>query len=518
MITPRHIRCVAAVAAVAVSTALAPAAEAGLLAPRTIDARTGHDAVEVGGAIGNDRAWAAFVQQTAGVDRLYVDYAHNGNWARPFLADRGSAVGEAGLAGSTTGTAVVVFTEQVNGKDVLFGRRLENGAGSPVGQISASGENVDFESLISHFARGDKLVMDGAGAAAVCYVDQVSGNNIIATLAPRASHWVEHVAGNPCQDIGMDSRGDVLSVGILGNTFGATRIVGGQVKTDQIAANVMDEPSVAVSSSGLAIALARDTNFHVVGFRNGDISESSPWQSLGRIDSNTVFDPGDSPEEPRATLDGNGNGLIIWHSNSMNDPKTAFSVIKAGQPQTATFLSKEAVDSFPYATMLAPGDPVAGFELALTGTTLFPFRAGLPESALTAAPGMAPTFLGSAAGLVSDGAGSLLVLLEQGQNPEHVVAVLGDYARPVLQPRTSTRKPTTKHTVTLGSGATDTFAALTAADVKWTLPRSVKGLAGTHGLRLKVRFSHAGRYTIKVTATGPNGSQSAARLIVKVGS
>ncbi len=406
----------------------------------------------------------------------------------------------------------------MNGKTVLFGRRLQNGAGGPIEQISAIGENVAFEALNSHSSRGNTLAMDASGAAAVCYSDQVSGHNIIATLAPGAGHWVEHVAGNPCQDIAMDSRGNILSVGISGAAFEATRIVGAQVKTEQIAANVMDEPSIAVSPSGLVIALARDTNFHVVGFHTADISQNTPWESLGRIDGDNVFDPGDSPEEPRATLDRKGNGVIIWHSNSMNDPKTAFNLIKAGQPQTATFLAKADVDSFPYATTLAAGVPVAGFELKATGTALFPFRAGVPGPALTAAPGMAPTFLGSAAGLVSDSAGSLLVLLEQGQNPEHVVAVLGDYARPVLKPHTAAAKPKAGQTVTLVSGATDTFAAPVATEVKWTLPRGAKALAGTHGLRIKVRFNHAGRYTIKLVATDPGANQTTAKLVVKAGS
>jgi hypothetical protein len=130
---------------------------------------------------------------------------------------------------------------------------------------------------------------------------------------------------------------------------------------------------------------------------------------------------------------------------------------------------------------------------------------------------MAPTFLGSADGLVSDSAGSLLVLLEQGQNPEHVVAVLGDYVQPVLKPHTAAAKPKAGQTVTLVSGATDTFAALVATEVKWTLPKGVKAVAGTRGLRIKVRFNHAGRYTIKLVATDPGANQTTAKLVAKAG-
>ena len=87
----------AAFAAVALCAIMAPAAQAGLLAPKTIDAGTGNDSIEVGGAIGNHRAWAGFVQQARGVDRLYVDFAHDGTWAHPFLADSGKEVDAAGL-------------------------------------------------------------------------------------------------------------------------------------------------------------------------------------------------------------------------------------------------------------------------------------------------------------------------------------------------------------------------------------------------------------------------------------
>jgi hypothetical protein len=519
MTVTASIRRLAVLAGVGLGGLLAPAAHAGLLAARTIDANTGHDAIEVGSAIGNRRAWAAFVQQTGGVDRLYVDYAHNGKWARPVLADRGNAVdatGGAGLAGSIRGAAVAVFTESVNGKHVLFGRRLNNGVAGPVKQISANGEDVQFEPLIFHFLRGLKLAMDSAGAAAVCYHDAAAAKDIIATLAPGSSTWVEHVAGNVCSDMGMDDRGNVLSVGIAGNQFDATRVVGGQVKTDTISNNVMDEPSVGISPTGLAIALARDTNFHVVGFRKRDIAKDTPWESLGRIDSDTVFDNGDSPEEPRVTLDRNNNGLIIWHSNSMNDPKTAFAAVSAGQPMTATFLSKEGTDSFPYAATIAPGMPAAAFELPGTNSAVLPFHHGTPNPPLTAAPGMAPTILGSAAGFVGDGAGNMLMLISQGQNPQHTVAVFGDFAPPTLRPSLSTHRPHAKKVVTLRSGATDTFANVEGNKVRWTLPTGVKPLAGTRGLKIRVRFARPGRYTIKLTATDAAGNSASAKLKVKV--
>ena len=505
----------AAFAAVALCAIMAPVAQAGLLAPMTIDAGTGKDSIEVGGAIGNHRAWAGFVQQTRGVDRLYVDFAHDGTWAHPFLADSGKEVDAAGLTGSATGAAVAVFTEQVAGKDVLFARRLKNGAGGPIPQVSAPGEDAKFEPLMFHFLRGRKLVMNAAGEAAVCYHDAANAKDIIATAAPGSNRWVEHVAGNGCDDLGMDSRGDVISVGSSGGAFDATRIVGGHVTTEKIGDNIMDEDSVAVSTSGLAIFVARDTNFHIVAYRRRDITKNTPWESLGRVDSDNVFDPGDSPEEPRATLDPNGNGLIVWHSNSMNDAKTAYTDIKHGQPMTATFLAKEATDSFPYAVTIKTGMPATGFELPGTQTAVGPFHAGLPRPELTAAPGMAPTVLESAAGFVSDGLGDMLVLLFQGANPERTVAVMGDFAPPTLKP-TAPRTVHARKTVTLKSGASDTFADVQAKEVTWTLPHGVKSLDGRHGLKLRVLFKHAGRYQIKLRATDRGANSATARLRVKV--
>ena len=391
------------------------------------------DSVEVGGSIGNHRAWAAFVQETGGVKRLYLDAAHNGSWAHPFLADRGNEVAGAGLAGSSRGDAVVVFAEKVNGKEVPFGRRVSGGAAGQVQQISATGEDVRVEALNSHFSRGHGVVMNDAGAAAVCYHDAAAQKSFIATLAPGASQWVEHPVASNCLDLVMDARGDVVSVGFNGTSFDASKIVNGQASTETI-------------------------------------SDS------------------DSPEEPRATLDRHGDGVIVWHSNSMNDPKTAYNAIKNGQPGTATFLAKEATDSFPYATRIATGMPAVAFELPGVQTGLFSFAAGMPSAPLTLAPGMAPTFLTSAAGFAGDGKGDVIVLLFQGQNPVHTVAVLGGFGRPMLMPSAPHKVHANKR-VTLTSGATDAFADIRPNQVHWTLPRGVKSLGGTHGLKLRVRFA-----------------------------
>lgn len=320
----------------------------------------------------------------------------------------------------------------------------------------------------------------------------------------------------------IDNHRDVLSVSLENKAFTATRIVGGHVKNDTFGANLMDEDAVAVSPTGLAIAVARDANFHVVGFEMHNISQSTPWQSLGLIDRNNVFDPGDSPEEPRVTLDKNGNGVVVWHSNNANDPKTAYAVITDGQPQPAKFLSKEFDDSFPYPTIIAPGMPAVSFELpdatnnAETDSTVFTFTAATPNSPLTVAPGMAPTRLESAAGFIGDGAGNMLILLNRGQTPPtHLVAVFGDFAPPTLDPSVSPRPVDANAVVTLHSGAADSFAQLKADEVKWTLPSGIAALDGRHGLKIAVRFRRPGRYTIQVKATDQAGNVATTRLTVK---
>ena len=510
-----HIRRFIPLAAVALSAIVTPAAHARLLAPKTIDAGTGKDAAEVGGSIGNHRAWAAFVQETGGVKRLYAETAHNGKWAHPFLADRGNEVQLAGLAGAGRGDAVVAFTEKINGKQVLFGRRLNGGAAGPVTQISANGEDVKSDPFNNHFLRGHALAMDDAGAAAVCYDDAAANKSIIATLGPGANQWVEHQVGSNCFDLVMDSHGDVVTVGFKGTAFDAAKVINGQPSTEQLSNNAMDEASVAISPSGTAIALVRDKNFHIVAFGKRDIASATPWDSLGRVDSDNVFDNGDSPEEPRATLDSRGDGVIVWRSNNNNDPKTAYNSIRNGQPTTAKFLSKELMESFPFATTIATGMPAVAFELPGGQTGLFSFHAGAPSAPLTLAPGMGPTSLGSAAGLVGDGNGDVISLLAHGQNPIRTLAVFGDFSRPALKPR-SPRKLHAKTRVTLTSGATDAFADIQPGQVHWFLPRGVKALAGTHGLKLRVRFVRKGRYTIKLSVTDLGGNTQTARLHVKV--
>jgi hypothetical protein len=418
--------------ATSLCTALAPVAHAGLLPPKRIDANTGQGPTEVGASVSAHRAWAGFIQRTGGVERLYVDYAQNNRWAHPFLVDGGKAVAGAGLAGSAGGSAVVVFLRLVNGNGILFGRRLHGGTAGPIEQISANGQNASFPGELP-FVRGRAVAENRAGAAAVCYP---SGNqNEIATLAAGSNKWVNHAAASSCTDMAIDQRGDVISVSLNGPAFVATRIVAGQVHDDTFGSKLMDEESVALSPTGMAIAIARDQNFDVVGYELPDIAHTTPWQSLGRIDSNNVFDQGDSPEEPRAAIDRNGNGIVVWHSNSQNDAKTAYAAIVHGQPKPATFLSKEFVDSFPYAAIIRPGMPAVSFELTnraiptQSDNALFRFSGATPGPPALLAPGMAPTNLSSAAGFVSDGVGDTLSLLYQGANPpQHLIAVLGHFA------------------------------------------------------------------------------------------
>ncbi len=405
----------------------------------------------------------------------------------------------------------------------MLARRLTNGRAGAAVEVNPAGTSASFAPVgaVSPFVRGRLMAMDATGGAAICYV--VGMQQTIATLAPGKNSWVNHAAQSSCQDLAIDNRGDVVSISLSNNMITATRIVGGQVANDTFGANLMDEPALAVSPTGMAIVVARDTNFHVVGLENKNIAAGGTWSSLGRVDSNNVFDPGDSPEEPRPALDNNDNGIVIWHSNSMNDPKTAFALIRDGVPQTATFLSKEFLDSFPYPAIVAPGFPVAGFEQtdatnpAETDTTLFTFERGSASSPLTPFPGLAPTFLSTDVGLVGDGTGDLLLADNQGATPPgHLDAVLGDFTTPTIHPTLKPSQPRAGKAVTLNSGAADTFAQLTATEVTWKLPHGVKALHGTHGLEIRVRFAKPGRYKIKNTATDRNGNSTTATLTVKV--
>ena len=51
-------------------------------------------------------------------------FAKNGSWYAPFAVDNGNAIQSGELAGSENGSAVAIWTEKVNGKGVVFGRRL----------------------------------------------------------------------------------------------------------------------------------------------------------------------------------------------------------------------------------------------------------------------------------------------------------------------------------------------------------------------------------------------------------
>jgi hypothetical protein len=98
--------------------------------------------------------------------------------------------------------------------------------------------------------------------------------------------------------------------------------------------------------------------------------------------------------------------------------------------------------------------------------------------------------------------------------PTRVYAVFGDFTAPTLNP-SAPRRPIRGRFVRLRSGASDDFASLPAADIRWTLPRGARA-NGRTGATIRVRFAHRGSYRIRVTATDPGGNRATRTFRVRV--
>jgi len=294
-----------------------------LLAPQTIDAGTGQDAIQVGASLGSRQAYSAFVQQTNGTKRLYVVHARNGVFGAPRLADRGNDVSAGGLAGNTRGAAVVVFGERVGNNGVIFGRRLSGGRLGAVHQISAAGDDASFSNLMFPFDRGHVLAMNDRGAAVLCYA--TGGKSFVATLAPGGDAWPSRELPTGCDSPGIDSRGDVAVLGVDANgALVASRIVGGQLRGEVIEPKVMDQTFLAVGAGGTALALGRDKDFHLFAYRKADIAKDGAWESVGPLESGVIQANADA-EDPFAALDAHGNGIAVFRDNSTNPRATTGS-------------------------------------------------------------------------------------------------------------------------------------------------------------------------------------------------
>ena len=509
----RRARVLAGVAIAGLLTGLAASPSlAGLLAPQPIDARTGADAIQVGASLGGRQAFAAFVQQTSGTRRLYVVHARNGVFGAPRLADRGSDVTAGGLVGNARGAAVVVFAERVGNKGVIFGRRLSGKRLGAVRQISATGDDARFANLMFPFDRGHALAMNDRGEAVLCYT--TADKSFVATLAPGGDAWVSRELPTGCESPGIDSRGDLAVLGVdANNALVASRIVGGQLRSEVIEPKVMDQTFLAVGAGGTALALGRDKDFHVFAYRKADIAQDGAWESVGPLEAGLIQANADA-EDPFAALDARGNGIAVFRDNSMNDPQGYYRIVKGGRPGAGAVLDKSA--SRIRVAVDGQGNPVVGYSAAdATSAFVHLFRHGQPGPALPLAPGLEPYFLPSSVGLSVDRAGDVLALVTQGDNPVGLRAVLGDFAPPALRPSASPRRPRAGQRVTLRSNASDAFAAVRSGDVRWGIPPSVSARS-LRGTTIRVRFPRPGRYRITVIATDRAGNRTSRTLRVGV--
>ena len=498
---------------VAAAAAFPAASSAGLLPPQTLDAGTGKDALQVGTSIGSHKAWAGFIQQTGGHDRLYAAYARNGAFHAPFAVDNGNAIEGGELAGSENGTAVAVWTEKVNGKGVVFGRRLTGGKAGPAVQISAPGEDAGAGGNgMFEFDRAWGLAMNAKGAAALCYGDATAMKSHVAVLAAGQNQWQSYTLDTGCSDPGIDGRGNVA---VFDGKF-ASRVVNGQVIKDDLAANYMDEGSLAVGPGGTALAVGRDNNFHVFAYRMVDIASNTPWQMVGgNLEEGLIATPGLSPEDPFAALDAHGNGAVTFRDNSAANPHGYYRLVTAGTPGDGGTLyasgsrGRIAVDG--------NGNPIVAYSAADFKSSLVRrFTGGAFAPELPLAPSLTDYTVPSSVGIDANSAGDFIVLVAQGLNPTTLHAVFGDFNPPILRPKAKPKKPKVDQKVKLKSRATDSFASLNGSAVSWSLPAGVQRARTQTGKTIKVRFTNPGRYKIVVTATDPGGNQTQKKLKLHV--
>ena len=497
----------------AVAAAFPAASSAGLLAPQGLDAGTGTDAFQAGTSIGSHKAWAGFIQKTQGHDRLYAAYSLNGKFAAPFAVDNGNAIQSGELAGSENGTAVAIWTEKVNGKGVVFGRRLSGGKAGPVTQISADGEDASAGANgMFGFDRTWGLAMNSKGAAALCYFDKTGNKSHVAVLPAGQDQWQSFALDTACIDPGIDDRGNVA---VFDGKF-MSRVVNGQVFKDDLAPTYMDEGSLAVGPGGTALAVGRDNNFHVFAYRKLDIGDDAPWEQVGgNLEEGLITDPNLSPEDPFAALDANGDGAVTFRDNSANAAHGYYRLVSGGNPGTGGTLyasgarGRIAVDG--------AGNPIVAHSAAdFKSASVIRFAGGTPGPDLGLAPGLTDYETPSSVGIDSNTAGDFIVLVSQATNPAALYAVFGDFNKPELAPKASPRKPHAGDRVKLKSRATDSFASVRGQDVSWKLPSGVKTAKPVTGKTIKVRFPKAGTYKVKVTAVDRAGNRAKAKLKLHV--
>jgi hypothetical protein len=508
--------------AVALLAAPVAPAVAGLLRPQLLGSPGATNAVNVGAAMGPDRAWVGLVQTVGGVKRLYADFARNGRFAAPVVADRGNAVVSAGLAGDASGgsrgNAVLAWTELGGNVHVLFARSLtSDGRLGPVVQVSTANQDAVFDGadMVVPFDRTHAIAMNDTGEAALCYFDAAGMQSFLATLAPSSNQWVTHQMA--CSDPHIDAAGDVFaSVGAdANNKFSAAMLIGGQVRNEIIDPNVApgDEFAAGLGAGGTALALGRDNNQKPLVYRKANLASSGAWQDVGPLDGGLI-PSGFSLEDPFAALDARGNGIVVFRDNNNNNPQGYYRSVVAGTPMGGAVLDHSMSRLRPVVNAL--GTAFVAYSAAdFKSGFLNIFKAGVPGSVLPLAPGLGPYDVPSLTSIAVDPGGDVLVLLSVAGPPQTVAAVFGDFSSPTLRPVVP-RHIRAGHRVLLRSGATDAFADPSNSKIRWKLPSAVRGRRSLTGLRIHVTFRKRGRFRIIVTASDPQGHRTSKTLTVRV--
>jgi hypothetical protein len=497
---------------------------AGLLQPQPIDANTGDDALDVGASFGSKQAWAGFEQPASGTAmKFYVAHAQDGVFAAAQPVDQ-DAITSAALTGNANGSGVAVYTKKVNGVSTLFGRRLSGAQLGQTLQISADAQNVNL--LRVHRMR--QVAENGAGVAAVCYVDNAAAQLWAAVLGPSATSWSRFgpLTSTDCSDIAVDAAGDVIVLGQdNGNIATTNRIVGGTLQPgEQVDPTAKDEPSLAVwGNSALVLARVSPNGgaFTADAWKLNDIGAGGTYQRLGHV-SPADWDPNGNynVEFAKAAIASNGKGIITLRlgnpgtqtSSDYYETFDAGSATPLGQPQKLAGESKLAD--------VTPAVDASGNGLATWGDQngaspdqhIRSFAPGAPAQDVI----LAGSELNATTSFEADTVGDFLTVVERGSSPVRVAAFFGDYFKPTLAPSSSIQRPVVPIPIRLHSGAADSFAALSPSAVHWHFPAgSILGPLDLTGLDVTVTPATVGPVTVKLTATDKGGNTATGRLVLK---
>jgi hypothetical protein len=374
--------------------------------------------------------------------------------------------------------------------------------------------------------------MNGAGAAVVCFTNGNTGDLYAATAAANSNEWsrVGPLRNVSCDDVGIDSRGNALVVGQdASGQLTADRIVGGQLRSETIDQTGKDEPSVALSSGGNALALARidaGGSFAAAAWRKADIAQEGAWEKLGRVDEG-ARGAAENSEYARAALDGAGTGVLTFRVNNpaTNTARLYFAPVdaRAAAPVVAPRkLADVAVGQEAIPNVDASGNPIVAREGTGSNGKALPFvyvfANGSPGQALPLVPESGDDVdLVNVPSFAADTSGNFLALLRRASGPVRVVAAFGDFVPPTLKPQASPQRPRLAQLVTLRSRATDSFASVPPGSVEWRFARgSVEGAAVRHSETISVRFLRAVPAVVRVSATDRAGNRAEQTLTLQV--